>query len=71
MNTAYAVCGRERFGAAIPDMRCAVVSELTTKARKKKRMIVSNQSKREERTDTPKEAKRCLLKIHLVAVAVL
>ena len=30
MNTAlYAVCGRERFGADVPDMRYAVVSELT------------------------------------------
>ena len=31
VNTAYAVCGRERFGAAVPDMRFAVVSELIVK----------------------------------------
>ena len=29
----YAVCGRERFGAAVPDMRYAVVSELIQEER--------------------------------------
>ena len=28
VNTAYVVRGRERFGAAVPDMQYAVVSEL-------------------------------------------
>ena len=30
MNTAYAVRGRERFDAAVPDMRYVVGSELTS-----------------------------------------